>query len=95
MKGYNKEEFFEYVKTLEFDELEDCAAFIQYYYDYYRKLPEEPKEEKDLAWHKYLILMSKFGITFVSFTASVIEFRKKLQNEIDQEKNGNTGPLEA
>jgi len=39
--------------------------------------------------------MSKYGMMFVAFAASVVEFRKRLQNEISEEKNGSTGPLES
>jgi hypothetical protein len=94
MKSYTQEEFVEYVKNLEFDELEDCAAFVTQYYNYYKDVPETDKEEKDLAWAKYMILMSKYGMMFVAFAASVVEFRKRLQNEISEEENGSTGPLE-
>lgn len=87
MKSYTQEEFVEYVKNLEFDELEDCAAFVTQYYNYYKDVPETDKEEKDLAWAKYMILMSKYGMMFVSFTTMVISFRKKLNDEIAAEED--------
>jgi hypothetical protein len=86
MKSYTKEEFIEYVKKLEFDELENCAKFVSDYYEYYKSLPDDPKEDKDAAWEKYMILMSKFGMMFVSFTIMVIGFRKKLNDEIAAEE---------
>jgi len=95
MKDYTREEFIEYVKKLEFQELEDCATFITEYYNYYKNLPEESKEEKDAAWEKYMVLMSKFGMMFVMFTTSVIDLRKMLNNEIEQEESGSPRPLEA
>ena len=52
MKSFSKEEFVEYVKTLEFEELGDCAAFITQYYEYYVNTPQTPVEEKDLAFEK-------------------------------------------
>jgi len=85
MKSFTKEEFIKYVETLQFDELEDCAKFVTEYYDYYKSLPDEPKENKDAAWEKYMILMSKYGMMFVSFTIMVIDFRKRLNEEIDAE----------
>jgi hypothetical protein len=94
MKSYTQEEFVEYVKKLEFDELEDCAAFVTEYYNYYKNLPESDGAEKDAAFGKFVILMSKYGMMFVSFTTSVIEFRKQLNDEIRQEESGSTGPLE-
>jgi hypothetical protein len=87
MKSYTQEEFVEYVKNLEFDELENCAAFVAQYYDYYKEVPETNKEEKDLAWVKYMTLMSKFGMMFVSFTTMVISFKKKLNYEITAEED--------
>lgn len=86
MKSYTKEEFVKYVETLQFDELEDAAAFVTEYYEYYKSLPNEPKEEKDASFEKYMILMAKFGMLFVSFTLMVIGFRKKLNDEIAAEE---------
>ena len=84
MKSFTKEEFINYVKNLEFDELEDCAAFVTTYYEHYIAISSDKKEEKDEAWERYMILMSKFGMMFVTFTAAVIEYRKKLNEELDQ-----------
>lgn len=86
MKSYTKEEFVKYVESLEFQELEDAASFVTEYYAFYKSLPNEPKEEKDAAWEKYMILMAKFGMMFVSFTTMVISFRKKLNDEIAAEE---------
>ena len=86
MKSYTKEEFVKYVEALKFEELEDAANFVTEYYDFYRSLPNEPKEEKDAAWEKYMILMAKFGMMFVAFTVTVIGFRKKLNDEIAAEE---------
>lgn len=86
MKSYTKEEFVKYVESLEFQELEDAASFVTEYYEFYKSLPNEPKEEKDAAWEKYMILMAKFGMLFVSFTTMIIGFRKKLNDEIAAEE---------
>ena len=90
MIGHTMEEFVDYVKKLEFQELEDCAAFVTQYYEYYRNVPEENTQDKDDAWKKYMVLMSKFGMMFVSFSAAVIEFRKKLNEQIAEEENRNS-----
>lgn len=82
MKSFTKEEFVKYVETLQFEELEDAANFVNEYYEYYRSLSGNNKEEKDSAWEKYMILQAKFGMLFVSFTKMVIEFRKNLNDEI-------------
>lgn len=95
MIGHTQEEFLQYVKNLEFNELEDVASFVTEYYEYYRNIPEEKKEEKDEAWQKYMILMAKFGMMFVSFTATVIEYRKQLNDEIEREANSGPGQLEV
>jgi hypothetical protein len=93
MKSYTRDEFVDYVKTLEFDVLEDAASFITEYYNYYNNLPDEKKEEKDAAYEKYIILMSKFGMMFVTFTSLVIEFRKKLNEDIQAEEDSRSGSL--
>lgn len=95
MIGHTQEEFLQYVKNLEFNELEDVASFVTEYYEYYRNIPEEKKEEKDEAWQKYMILMAKFGMMFVSFTATVIEYRKQLNEELAAEENNSPGSLEV
>lgn len=82
MKSYTKEEFVKYVESLEFEELDDAANFVTEYYEYYKTLPNDPKEEKDAAWEKYMILMAKFGMMFVMFTSMVIDFRKKTNDEL-------------
>lgn len=96
MKSFTKEEFIEYVKTLKFDELEDMADFVAEYFEYYEKLPNDPVQDKNDAWEKYVILMARFGMTFVTFTKSVIEYRKKLNEEIRaEEENRSSGSLEV
>lgn len=83
MKSYSREEFINYVKNLEFDELDDAANFVTEYFIYFESIPLENKEEKDAAWEKWVILMSKFGMMFVTFTSEVIAFRKRLNNELE------------
>jgi hypothetical protein len=90
MKSFTKEEFINYIKNLEFNELEDCAEFVTTYYEHYIAIPSDKKEEKDEAWERYMILMAKFGMMFVTFTAAVIEYRKKLNEELDQLKKENS-----
>jgi hypothetical protein len=94
MISYTREEFVEYVKNLEFQELEDVAAFVTQYYEYYNNIPGDKKEEKDEAWQKYMILQAKFGMMFVSFTYTVIEYRKQLNDEIEKEAIDSAGSLE-
>lgn len=89
MKGYTLEEFRDYMKTLKFEELEDMAMFIKEYFDHYKNVPDTNVEEKELALGKYAMLISEYGMYFVSFSLSVIEMRKKLQEEIaDEEARG-------
>lgn len=84
MKSYSREEFIEYVKGLKFDELEDIATFVQSYFNYYESVPADQKEEKDAAWEKYVILAAKYCISFTEFTLAVIDYRKKLNEELSQ-----------
>ena len=89
MKSFSKEEFVKYVEKLEFEELEDAANFVTEYFEYYRQLPDNPKENKDAAWEKYMILMAKFGMMFVTFTSLAIRYRKQLNEEIAAEEAEN------
>lgn len=81
-KNYTREEFVEYVKDLKFHELEDVANFINEYFEHYESIPAENKEEKQLAWEKYVILLSKYGQWFVSFALMVMELRGKMESTI-------------
>lgn len=78
-KNYTKQEFIEYVKNLEFYELEDVANYIKEYFEHYDSIPEENKEEKQLAWEKYVVLLAKYGHWLFSFTLMVIEMRKEIE----------------
>lgn len=86
MKGYTLEEFRDYMKGLKFEELEDMAMFIKEYFDHYKSVPDTNVEEKELALGKYAMLIAEYGMYFVSFSLSVIEMRKKLQEEIAAEE---------
>lgn len=88
MKGHTLEEFRDYLKTVNFDDLEGLALFIKEYFDYYKSVPDSNVQEKEDALAKYAILISEYGMMFVSFAISVIDMRKKLQEEIgEEEKN--------
>lgn len=86
MKGHTLEEFRDYMKSLKFEELEDMAVLIKEYFDYYKNVPDTDVEEKEAALGKYAMLISEYGMYFVSFSLSVIEMRKKLQAEIAAEE---------
>lgn len=86
MKGHTLEEFRDYMKSLKFEELEDMATFIKEYFDYYKSVPDTEVEEKELALGKYAMLISEYGMYFVSFSLSVIEMRKQMQKEIAEEE---------
>ena len=84
-KSYTEEEFLEYAKNLKFVELEDAANYVKDYFEYYESIPEENKEEKTLAWRKYIILLSKYGHWFFTFSLMVISMRNELKTK---EQNG-------
>ena len=90
MKSYTIEEFRDYIKTVKFEELEDLASFISEYFDHYKSVPDTDVAEKELALGKYIILITEYGMAFVSFTLSVIEMRKKMQEEAAQEETEGT-----
>lgn len=84
-KTYNREEFITYVKDLNFVELEDAASFVNEYYNHYISLSNEDNDEKQLAWEKYVILLSKFGHLFLSFSLMVLEIQKTLDTNLKPE----------
>ena len=78
-KTYNRDDFVAYVKDLNFVDLADAAAFVNEYYNHYNSVPIEDNAEKQLAWEKYVILLSKFGHWFMSFSLMVLELQKNLE----------------
>jgi len=96
MKSYTIEEFSKYVEALQFEELEDIGNFILEYYEYYKQTPDQPREEKDLAYQKYMVLLARYGLMFISFSMSVIDIRKQLDETYgSQEKDKNSESLSA
>jgi hypothetical protein len=85
-QSYTREEFVEYVKELEIDDLEQMVDLVLEYFDYYKKLPEE-SENKQLAWEKYVILISKYGVIFAEYSKMVLKFKKNLEMVRDQNEN--------
>jgi hypothetical protein len=81
-KNYTREEFVEYVKNLELQELEDIASFITEYFNHYNSIPNEDAEQKQLAWEKYVILLSRYGQLFISFATMVMELRDNAEKAI-------------
>lgn len=88
-KTYNREEFLAYVKDLNFVDLQDAASFVHEYYNHYISLPNDDSEEKQLAWEKYLILLSKFGHWFMKFSMMVLELQKNLEVNLETENKTN------
>lgn len=83
MKHMTISEFSEYVDGLEFEELEDVSAFIKGYFDAYKAIPDEQEEEKDQAWLKYVVLASKYCMTFMAYFDMSLKYRKELQEQLD------------
>lgn len=83
MKHMSISEFAEYVDNLEFEELEDVSAFIKGYFDAYKEIPEENEAEKDQAWLKYVVLASKYCMTFITYYEMSAKYRKELQEQLD------------
>lgn len=89
MRNATREEFFEYAKGLNLNDMERITALLVAYYDDYLAIPEEEKDHKDLAYYKYMCLFAKYGPQVLYFADSVIAFRKQLEldlNEIEKEK---------
>ena len=84
----DRSEFIEYVKNLELYDLEVITDFVLEYYDHYNAIPEENEKEKQDAWEKYVIVISKYGIMMAEYTRMMIGFRKTLEDlkkEFDNE----------
>lgn len=88
-KTYNREDFLAYVKDLNFVDLQDAASFVHEYYNHYISLPNDDNEGKQLAWEKYVILLSKFGHMFVKFSMMVLELQKNLEANLETENKTN------
>ena len=82
MKNMSAAEFAEYIDGLEFEELEDITAYIRSYFESYKNIPEENDEEKNEAWIKYVILSSKFCMTFVHYIDMSLKYRKDLEDKL-------------
>ena len=76
----SRSEFVEYVKDLNIEDLEVMVELVLSYFDDYNDLPEDKEDERQLAWEKYVILISKYGITFAEYTKMMIDLRKQLEN---------------
>lgn len=85
MKHMNIGEFADYVDNLEFEELEDVSAFIRGYFESYKEIPEENTEEKDDAWLKYVVLASKYCMTFVTYFDMTLEARKVFEQTYEED----------
>lgn len=85
-QSYTREEFVEYVKELEIDNLEQMVDLVLEYFDYYEKLPEEA-ENKELAWEKYCIVIAMYGINLADYAKKMINMRKTLEMPIKQKEN--------
>lgn len=88
-KTYNREDFLAYVNDLNFVDLQDATSFVHEYYNHYISLPNDDSEEKQLAWEKYLILLSKFGHWFMKFSMMVLELQKNLEVNLETENKPN------
>ena len=86
-KNYSREEFVDYVKNLELKELEDIAAFVNEYFNHYNSISPEDEVQKQLAWEKYVILLSRYGQLFVSFAMMVMELRDNTEKAIQNGQN--------
>ena len=82
MKHLSVEEFVEYVDGLEFEELEDVTAFVRSYFEAYKEIPKEDEEEKNNAWMKYVILSSRFTMTFVTYIEMSIKMREEMEEQM-------------
>jgi hypothetical protein len=79
-KHLSPSEFAEYVDNLNFEELEDVTAFVKSYYEAYESTPSENVDEKNDAWVKYVILTSRFCMTFLTYIEMAFELRKKYED---------------
>jgi hypothetical protein len=78
-KHLSPSEFAEYIDKLDFEELEDVTAFVRSYYEAYESTPSEEVDAKNDAWMKYVILTSRFAMTFVTYIELAMKLRKKYE----------------
>lgn len=73
--SFTNEEFVEYIKGLEFLELEDIAEFV---YQYWKETVKDP-ENRD-ALFKYNACVAVYGHLFLVYTREVIKMRKDYES---------------
>jgi hypothetical protein len=89
-QSYTRDEFLDYVKDLQIDDLEQMVDLVLEYFDYYEQLPEDAENKQD-AWEKFVILVTKYGVTFAEYTKMVLQLKKNLEMVREQNENSESG----
>lgn len=78
-KHLSTSEFAEYVDNLNFKELEDVTAFVKSYYETFKSIPDEDAVAKNEAWMKYVILTTRFCMTFIAYVDQSLELLRQYE----------------
>ena len=78
-KHLSPSEFAEYVDNLNFKELEDVTAFVKSYYEAFKSIPDEDAVAKNEAWMKYVILTTRFCMTFIAYVDQSLELLRQYE----------------
>lgn len=72
MKHASIEEFVNYIENLEVNSIHSAIDLVEAYYSDYLQTPDEQADEKNVAWMKYVVLSSKFCVTFALLLKEVL-----------------------
>jgi hypothetical protein len=72
MSSFTQEEFVEYIKGLDFFELDDLVEFV---FEYWKAYVENPDDYE--STYRYNACMAIYGHLFLFYTRDVIKLRKK------------------
>jgi len=79
MMSFTNTEFVEYIKGLDFYELEDVAEFTHLYWKQFVENPDDYNSK-----FRYNACMSVYGHLFLQYTRAAIELRKSYEDNKTQ-----------
>lgn len=83
VQNLTDKEFQNYIKTLKFDNMFDLAHFIRAYFEHYvDRLVNGTEDGANRAYANYAILMSFFGMNFVTYMET-LEAKNKMNEDVD------------
>lgn len=86
MKGATTEEFLNYVRKLDFYELEDMCVFVRAYLEAYVGVKREDQEALKEAYMQYNIVAAEFMPVLLNYVEQIIELRKAYEDEHPEDR---------